>query len=112
VTVMFDDTVATAHVAPAPLDRPNLRGTPLTWAIGTMSAILAMLILLTLSQRRRGYALLVLFLVIAAGAGVACGGGGSSGGGGGGNTGTTSGIYQITVSAPGGTPVTVDFDFQ
>jgi len=116
VTMMCTTTAVTASAPPGPTARPNLRGTPLKW-LALTATITAILLLLALPERRRGYALLVLVLVVAAGATVACGGsGGSSGGGGGGGgaTGTTTGLYEYTVSGSvaGGQSITVWFNVE
>jgi pimeloyl-ACP methyl ester carboxylesterase len=72
------------------------------------SGVLAAMLFLGLVPRRRwhGMALLALLCVIGAGAIVGCGGGGSTGGGGApppSNSGTTTGSYNVTVTATSGT---------
>jgi hypothetical protein len=114
VVMTCTTTAATASVPPSPTARPQLPRAPIGWLLAAIVAALAVLVLLAMPGRRRGYALLVFVLVVAAGAGVACGGGGggiAGGGGGGGNPGTTTGLYEYTVSGtPAGGTTTVWFN--
>jgi len=108
-TLTITTTPATSAALAAPA-RPGSR-----W-YATGGAVLACLVLFAVPGRRRRawrnlLGLLVLLAALAGGM-AACGGGGSSSGGGSGISGTTSGLYTITVYGNGALSGTVNLTVQ